>query len=203
MSKNNFHNYLINLGFSELEVSNSVCENVFSYSPHSQVPSIKYIIVKSKEEIFDYHLKLWNQNTDNVFIAVDNEQTHIIDTKKKPNLNDILSSSVCIKSFNYGINSDRFKDIDIEIISKNYIDSACFFQFVQQKQRKKEEVDKDLLLNLIALRNDLINDDNEQIIHLLILRCLFVKYLEDRGIFESDFLPNILRFYYPICRKQI
>lgn len=193
MSKNNFHNYLIRLGFSEEEVSNSAYENVFSYSPHAQVPLVKYILVKTEREIFDNHLKLWNQNYDNVFIAVGSTQTFIIDTKKKPNQNAILSSFVCINSFNYGINSDGFKDIDVEIISKESINSTNFYRYVQQKQRKKEEVDKDLILNLIALRNDLMNSENEQIIHLLILRCLFVKYLEDRGIFESDFLSNALK----------
>jgi len=193
MSENNFHKYLNNLGFSEKEITTSVYENIFTYFPHSQVPQVKYIAVKSEKEIFNHHLKLWNQNSDNVFIAVNSGQTYIIDAKKKPNPNAILRSSVCIQSFNFGINSADFKDIDIEIISKTYIDSASFYQFIQQRQGKKEEVDKDLLLNLIALRNDLLNAYNEQVIHLLILRCLFVKYLEDRGIFEPNFLPNILK----------
>ena len=78
------------------------------------------------------------------------------------------------------------------MISKSYIDSSNFFQFVQQNQRKKQEVDKDLLLNLIALRNDLLENGNEQIVHLIILRCLFVKYLEDRRIFSSNYLSEIL-----------
>lgn len=193
MIGSNFHKYLINLGFSEKEILSSLSENVFSYSPYGQVPLVKYIVVKSEIELYNQHLKLWNQNSDCVFIAVDSDRTHIIDAKKKPKPNAVLGTSVCIKSFDYGINSAGFKDIDVEIISKNHIDSASFYHFVQQKQRKKEEVDKDLLLNLIALRNDLINENNEQIIHLLILRCLFVKYLEDRSIFEYDFLPNILK----------
>jgi hypothetical protein len=193
MIGSNFQKYLINLGFSEKEILSSLSEKDFSYSPHGQVPIVKYIVVKSEIELYNQHLKLWNQNSDCVFIAVDSDRTHIIDAKKKPKPNAVLGTSVCIKSFDYGINSDGFKDIDVEIISKSYIDSAGFYQFVQQKQRKKEEVDKDLLLNLIALRNDLMNEDNEQIIHLLILRCLFVKYLEDRSIFEFDFLPNVLK----------
>src|SRR5665648_19418 len=193
MIENAFHKYLINLGFSEKEILSSMYENVFFYSHHNQVPTVKYIVVKSEKEIFNYHLKLWNRNNDNVFIAVASEHTYIIDTKKKPNPNAVLRSSVCIKSFDYGINSDGFTNIDIEIISKDYISSAFFYHFIQQKQRKKEEVDKDLLLNLLTLRNDLMDENNEQIIHLLILRCLFVKYLEDRGIFETDFLPNILK----------
>ena len=164
MMRNNFHKYLINLGFPEEEILRYSYENSFSYAPHCQVPPVKYVVVKSEIEIFNHHLKFWNQNSDSVFIAVDSKQTHIIDVKKKPNPNAILDSSVCIKTFDYGINSDGFKDIDLEIISKNYIDSASFYQFVQQKQRKKEEVDKDLLLNLIALRNDLSNEDRKSVV---------------------------------------
>ena len=193
MINKKFHTYLVSLGYSEREISKSVYENIYSYSPHSQALSVKYIFVESEQEIFNCHLKLWNQNNDNIFIAVNTEYTHIIDAKKKPNPKAILKSSACIKSFKYGVNSEGFEDTDIKLISKDYINSTGFFRFIQQKQRKKQEVDKDLLLNLIALRNDLINEDNEQIIHLLILRCLFVKYLEDRGIFTPSFLPNILK----------
>ncbi|MCK5168266.1 MAG: hypothetical protein KAQ75_00195, partial [Bacteroidales bacterium] len=188
MINEKFHKYLISLGYSEKEISRFLYENIYNYSPHPQVPSVKYVFVESEQEIFNYHLKLWNQNNDNIFIAVNIDNTHIIDAKKKPNQKKILKSSICIKSFNYGVNSEGFEEDDIKQISKDYINSTVFFRFIQQKQRKKEEVDKDLLLNLIELRNDLMNENNEKIIHLLILRCLFVKYLEDRGIFETNFL---------------
>ena len=167
-----FHNYLANLEFSDKELSDCKDENIFSYSPVIGIPALKYILIKNKDEIFQYHLKLWNRNIDNVFIAVDKHKTHIIDCKKKPQAEVIYS----IQSFDYGINSEGFEDIEIEVISKSHIDSSFFYQFFQQKQRKKEEVDQDLLLNLIALRNDLVDDGNEKIIHLLILRSLFVMF---------------------------
>ncbi len=44
-----------------------------------------------------------------------------------------------------------------------------------------------------SLEDDLLEICNAQeIIHLLILRCLFIKYLEDRGIYEKNYLLNIL-----------
>ncbi len=193
MTNKNFHNYLINLGFTEMEISSFINENVFSYTPSKNIPSIKYIHVTNKEEILNHHLELWNRNNDNVFIAVDSNKTYIIDCKKKPDPNAVLKQSICIETFDYGINSEGYEDINIDVISKSHIDSSHFYQFIQQRQRKKQEVDKDLLLNLIALRNDLMDNDNEQVVHLLILRCLFVKYLEDRGIFASGFLPGILK----------
>lgn len=188
MIKDSFRKYLINLGFTDAEFSSFLRENYFSYSPDKNIPAIKYVFIENDEEILKHQLRFWNKNIDNIFIAVGNDKTYIIDCKKKPQTGVIQS----IETFNYGVNTKGFENIDIEIISKSYIDSSYFFQFVQQKQRKKYEVDKDLLLNLIALRNDLLDKENEQTVHLIILRCLFIKYLEDRGIFTSNYLSDIL-----------
>jgi len=193
MAKGNFHKYLINLGFSENEMPISKFEKVFCYSPYAQAPCIKFIVVDSEIEIFNYHRQLWNKNSDNIFLAVGSQKTYLINTKEKPDPNFILKNSICLATFNYGINSKGYNGIDIETISKDNITSAGFYKFIQNRQRKRQEVDKDLLLNLIALRNDLANNENEHIIHLLILRCLFVKYLEDRRIFRVNFLSEVLR----------
>src|SRR5258705_539898 len=67
-------------------------------------------------------------------------------------------------------------------ISREKIDSGFFFDFILTRIKPTNPVDKDLLLNLIALKNNLLNRTNERDIHVLILRCLFLKYLEDRGI---------------------
>ncbi len=188
MTKDNFRKYLINLGFTDAEFSSFLRENYFSYSPNKNIPAIKYVLIENDEGIFQHQLRFWNRNIDNVFIAVGKEKTYIVDCKKKPQSGIIQS----IESFDYGVNTKGFENINIDLISKSYIDSSYFFQFVQQKQRKKQEVDKDLLLNLIALRNDLLDNENEQVVHLIILRCLFVKYLEDRGIFKLNYLSEIL-----------
>ncbi len=188
MTQDIFRKYLINLGFTDAEFSSFLHGNYFSYSPDKTIPAIKYILIENDDEIFKHHLRFWNINIDTVFVAVGKEKTYIIDCKKKPQ-SDIIQS---IDSFDFGVNTEGFENINIDIISKSYIDSSYFFQFVQQKQRKKQEVDKDLLLNLIALRNDLLDNGNEQVVHLIILRCLFVKYLEDRGIFKSNYLSEIL-----------
>ena len=188
MTKDIFRKYLISLGFTDAEFSSFLREDYFSYSPNKTAPAIKYVLIENDEEIFKHQLQFWNRNIDSVFIAVGKEKTYIVDCKKKPQSGIIQ----CIESFDYGINTEGFENINIDLISKSYIDSSYFFQFIQQKQRKKQEVDKDLLLNLIALRNDLLENGNEQVIHLIILRCLFVKYLEDRGIFPSNYLSEIL-----------
>lgn len=188
MTKDIFRNYLSNLGFTDNELTSFLCENVFNYSPSNAIPAIKYILTEDDEDIFEHHLQLWNRNSDNVFIAVGKEKTYIIDCKKKPQKGVKQS----FETFDYGVNSDGFEGVNIDEISKTYIDSSYFFQFVQQNQRKKQEVDKDLLLNLIALKNDLLENGKELIVHLIILRCLFVKYLEDREIFTPNYLTEIL-----------
>ena len=148
MTKDVFRKYLINLGFTDAEFSSFLRGNFFSYSSDKTIPAIKYILIENDEEIFQHQLRFWNRNIDNVFVAVGKEKTHIIDCKKKPKSGVIQS----IESFDYGVNTKGFENINIDIISKSYIDSSYFFQFIQQKQRKKQEVDKDLLLNLIALK---------------------------------------------------
>ncbi len=188
-----FYNFLLKLGFSEQEVQADLKENIFCHSIEKEnLISIKFIHTSTVVDISNYHQLLWNKNSDSVFVAVSDQKTYLINVKEKPDTDRPLKSNVCLKSFNYGINSTGFDDIDLELISKNSIDSAYFFDFVSKNQRKGQPVDKDLLLNLLALKNDLVQDGNEKIIHLLILRCLFIKYLEDRCIFENDYLLNIL-----------
>lgn len=188
-----FQNFLLKLGFSEKELQKALLDNIFYHeieTDHSI--SVKYIYTSTESDIFKYHQLMWNRNSDPVFIAVSKNKSYLINVKEKPDKEHPLKNSICIKSFNYGINSTGFENIDLILISKNSIDSAYFFNFVTKNQRKGQTVDKDLLLNLLALKNDLIKKGNERIIHLLILRCLFIKYLEDRGIFEKDYLINIL-----------
>ena len=162
MSKKKFNNYLINLGFSEKEISKSINGNIFTYSPSSFSPAIKYLHVENEIEVFTQHLQFWNKNKDNVFIAVDKTKTYVVDCKKKPNVDGINRRNIFIKTFDYGVSSKGYEDISIELISKDYIDSSIFYKFIQKNQRKKQEVDKDLLLNLIALRNDLATNGNDK-----------------------------------------
>lgn len=190
---NSFRNFLVKLGFSDQELPQDLVENVYDHLVGKDHPvSVKYIYTPSEPDIFKQHQLLWNRNADPVFIAVSDNRSHLINVKEKPDRDRPLKNSICIKSFDYGVNSKGFENADIELISKNSVDSAYFFDFVSKNQRKGQPVDKDLLLNLLALKNDLTERGNEKTVHLLILRCLFIKYLEDRAIFGKDYLINIL-----------
>lgn len=190
---NLFHNFLLKLGFSEGKVQRDLIDDIFIHSIEKDNPiSVKYIYTPTEADIFKHHKNLWNRNSDSVFVAVTESKSHLINVKEKPDKEKPLKKSICLKSFDYGINSVDFKGIDIELISRNSVDSSYFFDFISKTKPKGQTVDKDLLLNLLALKNDLQKVGNEKTIHLLILRCLFIKYLEDRGIFENNYLQNIL-----------
>ncbi len=192
MQSNKFRSFLKNLGFSESDFGTEG-GSAFNYQlPIGSVATetIKYIYTPTSEDIFGFHQRFWNKNDTNNFIAIGDNTTHVIDVKTKPDKQRPLDSK--IKSFDYGVNSEGFEKEKVKEITKDFIDSTYFFDFViKNKRRKHDEVDKDLLLNLIALRNDLVEiKDDEETIHLLILRCLFIKYLEDKGIYDKGYLTE-------------
>jgi N-6 DNA Methylase len=192
-----FDIFLQKLGFSETEVSEK-STNIFTYLVEineTKYEKISFAFTPTNKDIYDKHQLFWNQNDVNSFIAISEEQTFLINAKAKPNIENPIGSNILISTFDYGVNSEGFEKEKIEKISKEYIDSTYFFDFVSKElsKKKKQEVDKDLLLNLICLRNDLLESSNDaDAIHLLILRCLFIKYLEDKGIYEKDYLINVL-----------
>lgn len=191
MTLNKFNLFLKNLGFTKNLPKD---KNEFTYNIDFQNNlDVVFVYTPNKEEIFQNHVNFWNENRYNNFIAVGNDETYIINAKAKPNQENPIAANIKIASFNYGINSESFEKEKLKEISKEYIDSAYFFDFVIKNQKRKQEVDKDLLLNLIALRNKLLNKTNENVIHNLILRCLFVKYLEDRKIYDENFLLTNLQ----------
>ncbi len=188
-----FDKYLQNLGFSIDEI-NEKQGDVFSYKIGSG-KSISFVFVTDNNAIFLAHQKYWNNNNVNVFIAVSTDKTYIINSKQVPNRENPIAKQIAIKSFDYGTNTKDYENVKPKELTKEYIDSTYFFDFIIKltANKKKQEVDKHLLLNLIALRNDLLkigNDDNT--VHLLILRSLFIKYLEDKKIYPQNYWTDIL-----------
>ena len=189
----NFFNYLAQLGYEKAEIDkNKVGEFYRHPVGDSNFLSLPFVLALSEAKIYEKHNLLWNRNSDTVFIAIGSEKSHLINVKEKPDKDRPLKKSICLKTFDYGVNSLGFQHVNAELISKQSVDSAYFFEFVSRNRRRnRKTVDKDLLLNLLALKNDLVRGDSNKV-HLLILRCLFIKYLEDRSIFDTDYLLNIL-----------
>ncbi|HSH68205.1 MAG TPA: hypothetical protein VLB84_20920, partial [Bacteroidia bacterium] len=197
-----FKTFIKKLGYEESEIPRSSSFTLFTYFIPTNFESEKsgndifldYYYFTDQQDLFTVHLSLWNQNDRGSFIAVFDDKTYIIDLRQKPDDSNPLAKRTIIKSFEYGVNTVGFDDEFLQIVSKQGVNSSYYFDFVisHQQKRKSTEVDKDLLLNLLTLRNDLVKGKNEEIIHLLLLRCMFVKYLEDRNVFAEGYMLNAL-----------
>lgn len=180
--------YLSNLNFENIKIEN----DTFTYLPISsdEIFNEKFKLIfffyKDKNELFEQHKDLWNENRLNFFIAVNDQKSYIIDVKQKPNTNQPLKNKIG-KGFDYGINTEGFEKEKIQPLLKESIDNSYFWDYVIERRKTVNEVDDDLLNNLVALHKNLTEGNNNyEDINLLILQCLFVKYLEDRDIFEKE-----------------
>ncbi len=176
--------YLLSIGFSEDDIKDS-SENLFIYQTkvnEKNTQKIPFFYFEEHKELQEYHYGLWNENKIDIFIAINNDTPKIIYAKEKPN------------NFSYGLNTKGYEEVNRDFISKENIDNALFFKFIAEKQKElKRELDKDLLNNLIALKSALSSfDKDSNNIDLLILKCIFVKYLEDRQILPNKPLTTAL-----------
>lgn len=120
------------------------------------------------------------------FVAVLGSKTHVVDPREKPSPEP--SQVRAIHTFTYGYNDPL---LDAEIKSKIGRDGIgfCFLAdyLANRHHEVKNSIDRDLLANLLMLKRDLVSkghlDDAKA--QLLLIRCLFVKYLEDRDILHQ------------------
>ena len=195
------HIYLEKLGFSAKTESANFGETflntiTINYETNSKI-SIPFIFFKNKESLFEYYLNEWNKNEISYFIAVDSDKSYILNAKEKTKNIDILKSSLVIDDFDYGTNTVGYNNIELEKLpyTKENINNSYFFDYVLKKQKEvKNEVDTYLLNNLVALKEELskFDTDNENI-NGLILKSLFVKYLEDRKILTDINFTEVLK----------
>jgi len=196
--------YINKLGFNnELEQKSSDFGVLFHYETSYNNPvtkrniAIPFLFFENTKNLFEYHLIEWNKNELDYFIAIEKDKSYIIKAKEKPDINAPLKKEVLIgeKGFDYGTNTEGYEDILKIPFSKENLNNSVFFDFVLQKQKEiKSEVDVHLLNNLIALKNELSRiDNNPENINGLILKCLFIKYLEDRNILPDISFVEILQ----------
>lgn len=114
-----FHKFLTNLGYSETDLS-GVKEDFFTYSLGEPLQlNVSFFYTNSKDKIFNIHRSLWNENRINTFIAVEDNATHIINAKVKPDINKPLVGGIA--SFDYGVNTDGFDKGSILELTKEYL----------------------------------------------------------------------------------
>lgn len=195
VAESGFFQFLQKLGYSPARNNSGRFVHTLEIN-QGQKAEIEFIDASQKEDfktkLFEEHQRLWNSNRTNAFILVGETESLVFNPKIKPNRSSPLRGA--IETFNVGVRTE-IDNKTIEWLSKQQINSGYFFEFVREKfkRNQEEEVDKDLLLNLIALRMDLVGEgDFSNAADLLILRCLFLKYLEDRGIYRDGYVSDVL-----------
>ena len=144
------------------------------------------------EELPNLHKNIWNENQTEGFVVVSDNTTLLCASKYKP---DQKTPRLCqIDSLDYGINTLGFEPDKLRPILKENIDFGFFWEYIREKikDRKRKSVDYDLLLNLVHLKRDLSSRLSSEKKYILIERCLFLKFLEDRGFLVPQTLINIL-----------
>lgn len=156
-----------------------------------------YFIYLSEDDFPDSLLKthqiVWNDNKTEVFIIISDHKTYLCASKYKP---DTKTPKKCVlESFDYGVNSPEFSPDAVRQLLKENIDYGFFWEFVRGKLKEKRRrgVDDDLLLNLVLLKHDLKEQVAEEKTYILIERCLFLKFLEDRNFLHPHTLLDILQ----------
>lgn len=198
MRNQKLETFLSNLGFNP--------QKDFLYTPQlskigvdvayeSKIGTIyfKYLSELSlDEELPNLHKNIWNENQTEGFVVVSDNTTLLCASKYKP---DQKAPRLCqIDSFDYGINTLGFEPGKLSPILKENIDFGFFWEYIREriKDRKRNSVDYDLLLNLVHLKRDLSSRLSSEKKYILIERCLFLKFLEDRGFLVPQTLINIL-----------
>lgn len=132
-----FKKFLHRIGYSESEIEgNSIGDNFTYIVSNALSLTVKYIYTPPQKDIYRNHSIFWNRNTEPFFIAVSDDNSYVINTREKPDSEQPLKKYICIKSFDYGINSECFQDIDLGIVAKDSIDSSYFFDFIIKNRKK-------------------------------------------------------------------
>ncbi len=196
--------YISKLGFKdELKQQPSEFGALFHYQTllpkllTNKSKVIPFLFFTSPQSLFMYHHIEWNKNELDYFIAIENDKSYIVKAKEKPDEKLPLKNEILVneKGFEYGLNTEGYDDILSIPFTKDNLDNSYFYDFVLKKQKEiKHEVDTHLLNNLIALKKNISQFDTvANNINGLILKCLFVKYLEDRSILPNNSFVEILQ----------
>lgn len=183
------------LGFQQIESQLKIgVDFIYKISDFSPI-YFKYLPETTlSEELYELHKKIWNENKTDAFIIMSDNKTFLCASKYKPDAENPLK---CIfEDFSYGINSPGFESEKLKPLLKENIDFGFFWNFIKEKikGRRRQSVDYDLLLNLRALKRDLcsISELSSPKSYILIERCLFLKFLEDRGFHSPPTFIDIL-----------
>ncbi|RJQ26359.1 hypothetical protein C4565_07025 [Candidatus Parcubacteria bacterium] len=188
--------YSYDSDFDEKNRLSSILGKTNFYLYHIANISDLYFIYLSEFDfnnaLFEAHNLIWNDNHTEIFVIISDYKTYICSAKYKPD--NLYPLNCKLASFEYGVNSPQIDSEALCEIKKDSIDYGFFWDFVRKhlKENERQSVDDDLLINLLHLKADL-NCVPPDKTYILIERCLFLKFLEDRRFLKPATLLKILK----------
>lgn len=165
-------------------------------------PSIYFKSVSNFEEqtlleVCDIHKKIWNERKASFFYVTSPVELRIYNCFAEPVNPKRLQDLDEIQLFAYRIGEDERKlERLIQVFSRPSIDSGTFWdeRDISEKMNLDRRVDKALMRNLKSIRVELQAAGLKiDVIHDLLLRSLFILYLEDRKATTPDFYGKYLK----------
>jgi hypothetical protein len=164
-------------------------------------PSIYFKTVQKFDEqtlieVCDVHKKIWNERKASFLYVSSPVELRIYNCFLEPVNPRRMHEFDQIQLFSFRLDEDEQKlEKLIQVFSRSAIDSGTFWNehAISNKLNSEKRVDKALMRNLKEIRRELQEGLKIDIIHDLLLRSLFILYLEDRKATTSDFYGKYLK----------
>jgi type I restriction-modification system DNA methylase subunit len=143
-------------------------------------------------EICSIHKKIWNQRRVPFLYVSSPQELRIYNCFKKPiNFEDESKNIESIELYRYSLKRDQQRLAELtEIFGRVSLEAGLFWKNkpYANLMNPRERVDRVLINSLKETRTDLLNRGVElKTIHNLLIRSLFILYLEDRKATTSEF----------------
>lgn len=152
---------------------------------------------KTLLEICNIQKKIWNERKASFFYVTSPTELRIYNCFAEPINPKNIEKLDEIELYYYQIGEDEQKlEKLIQVFSRPSIDSGFFWndRNISEKLNSEKRVDKALMRNLKEIRRELQSSGLKiDIIHDLLLRSLFILYLEDRKATTTDFYAKYLK----------
>lgn len=158
---------------------------------------------KTLQEIADTHQKIWNYKKVLFFYVYSETEIRIYNCSEKPLIKTIRDfdfekelKNIEIKTFNYS-DLQQLEELN-KLFSRIAIDTGIIWtsedaSSIRLKINLQRRVDKYLVSSLVNTASKLKDDGLKlDVIHKVILRSLFLLYLEDRGAADRNFYCQFL-----------
>ena len=165
--------------------------------PSIYFKSVNNFDEQSLFEVCDIHKKIWNERKASFFYVTSPVELRIYNCFAEPVNPKRMQEFDEIQLFSFRVDEDERKlEKLVQVFSRSAIDSGMFWNEheISDKLNSDKRVDKALMRNLKETRSELQAGGLKiDIIHDLLLRSLFVLYLEDRKATTAVFYGKYLK----------